>query len=185
MSYVTNLILHIGILEDRDQRIEEVNQYFQKDDTKPLIFIEAPDRDWYGGDKYLECYLYVGAYNYLHLDGFIEHLKSLTWQEPESLQLIVKEQEDDKFRIIDIFPDQQEQLQTHNLFHDYLQHMGYQIAQDNPIFEELLHLYLSGEWGQMIEAEFAPIWIWQSHVAENLLEPYKSFSFNYTIAGEQ
>lgn len=32
-------------------------------------------------------------------------------------------------------------------------------------------------WGQMVETEWLPVWVWQSHVAEKLLEPYKTFSF--------
>lgn len=62
--------------------------------------------------------------------------------------------------------------QQRDLFQQYLQRMGYQIEQSSPVFEELLRLYLSGEWGEMVETEFRPIWVWQSH-AEKLLEPYK------------
>lgn len=66
------------------------------------------------------------------------------------------------------------ELQLRKLFQDYLQSMGYQITRDSPVFEELLQLYLSGEWGRMVETEFAPVWVWQSH-AEKLLEPYKQW----------
>lgn len=69
------------------------------------------------------------------------------------------------------------ELQLRKLFQDYLGGMGYQITRDNPDFEELLQLYLSGEWGQMVETEFMPVWVWQSHVAEKLLEPYKRIEF--------
>ncbi len=105
MSNVTNVILHIGILENRDQKIEEVNRYFQKDDIYPLVSVvdEKLPRDWYGGSKRLECNLYLGAFNYLGLDEFLAHLRTIQWEEPESLQLIIKEQGDDKFRIIDVF----------------------------------------------------------------------------------
>lgn len=65
--------------------------------------------------------------------------------------------------------------QQRDLFQQYLQHMGYRIEQSGPIFEELLQLYLSGEWGRMVETEWLPVWIWQSHVAEKLLEPYKAW----------
>lgn len=64
--------------------------------------------------------------------------------------------------------------QQRDLFQQYLQRKGYQIDQSSPVFEELLQLYLSGEWGQMVETEFAPLWVWQSH-AEKLLEPYKQW----------
>ncbi len=55
---------------------------------------------WYGGTKYLECNIYVGAFNYFHLDDFLKHLNSIKWKAPEDLQLFVKDQHDYKFRII-------------------------------------------------------------------------------------
>lgn len=113
MSYVTNVILHIGILENKDQKIEEVNTYFLDRDIYPLISVvdEKLPRDWYGGDKRLECNLYLGAFNYLYLDEFIAHLRTIQWKDPESLQLIIKEREDDKFRVIDILPNRYDQSQ--------------------------------------------------------------------------
>ena len=55
---------------------------------------------WYGGTKMLETPLYVGAFNHLDLEGLIEHMKEVKWEEPENVQLIVKLQEADKFEII-------------------------------------------------------------------------------------
>ena len=57
---------------------------------------------WYGGSKMLETPLYLGAFNHLDLKGFTEHMKEIDWEEPENVQLIVKEQESDKFKIIKI-----------------------------------------------------------------------------------
>lgn len=110
MSYVTNLLLHISMIENEQTRMQEVNTYFHQRETRPLISVsdESIPRGWYGGDKYLECHLYLGAYNYLHLDEFIAHLKSIEWEEPEAVQVIVKEQSDDMFRIIQVFPEQEE-----------------------------------------------------------------------------
>ena len=104
MSNVTNLLLHIGMLEDEKAKIQEVNAYFEQRQVRPLISLddEHLPRGWYGGDKYLECRLYVGAFNYLYLDEFIEHLKTITWEEPEALQLMVKEERDDLFQVIQV-----------------------------------------------------------------------------------
>jgi len=112
MSNVTNLLLHIGMLENEKARIQEVNNYFLQRETRPLISVgdEALPNGWYGGDKYLECHLYLGAFNYLHLNEFISHLKTITFEEPETVQLIVKEQSDDMFRIIRVFSEQEAQV---------------------------------------------------------------------------
>jgi hypothetical protein len=106
MSNVTNLILHIGIAEDENQKIAEVNMFF--DDQRPLVSIKdesLPD-GWYGGTKHLECNLYVGAFNYLNLERFVAHLKTIRWGEPEALQLI-KEEGDDWFSILNVYPEKQ------------------------------------------------------------------------------
>ncbi len=68
-------------------------------------------------------------------------------------------------------PTEQEQQRT--LFQQYLQGKGYQIEQNAAVFEELLNLYLSGEWGETVKTEFMPVWVWQSKIAEKLLEPFK------------
>jgi hypothetical protein len=104
VSYVTNVILHIGILDDAKTRLQEVNHFFEEG-LRPLISVDDPTlpRGWYGGDKMLECKISIGAFNYLYLDGLITHLKTIKWEEPESLQLLVKDGRDDKFRIVDVF----------------------------------------------------------------------------------
>lgn len=100
MSVVTNLILHIGISEDEEERIKDVNKFFE--DKNGLVSLDDSKipRGWYGGSKMLECNLYIGAFNYLDLDEFIKHCKNIKWEYPDEIQIIVKEQEDDLFRII-------------------------------------------------------------------------------------
>lgn len=108
MSVVTNTILAYGCGERDGWRekhtpmLDAVNRFFEGSRG----FVLANDVDnggWYGGTKFLECNLAVGAFNYLDLDGLIAHIRSLEWEDPEAVQLIVKEQEDDRFRIIDVF----------------------------------------------------------------------------------
>ena len=104
MSWVINIILHIGI-GDQDL-LGKVNEYFDKKET--LGFVSLDDqklpKGWYGGTKFLEACLAVGAFNHLDLQEFLQHLKAINWAEPQSVQLILKDQEDYKFRIIDLFP---------------------------------------------------------------------------------
>jgi hypothetical protein len=110
MSNVTNLILSIGHFDAEADKIVEVNRYFEEPEIEALrcrglVAIDDPalPEGWYGGSKYFEAYIYLGAFNYLLLDEFIEYVRSIQWQSPESVQLVVMEQEDDRFRIIDVF----------------------------------------------------------------------------------
>jgi len=101
MSDVTNLILSISIDDDEQGKLKEVNTYFLARQTKPLISVDDPSlpKAWYGGSKFLECALSVGAFNHLDLDAFLDHLRSLQWRWPDQVQVIAKEQEDLKFTI--------------------------------------------------------------------------------------
>lgn len=102
MSYVTNLILYIGIGNDVDEKIKEVNKYFEDNGTG---FVSVEDESlpdgWYGGTKYLECDLFIGAFNYVNLNGLIRHLKTIKWN--HVVQLMILDENEEKFRIEDIF----------------------------------------------------------------------------------
>lgn len=116
MSYVTNLILHMGMIEDEDERIKEVNAFFDEDDNPLVGLNEQPlPPGWYGGTKYLECNLYVGAFNYFQLDDFLKHLQTIKWRAPEDVQLFIKDQDDYKFRIIYGVEEYEERLYPRNL----------------------------------------------------------------------
>jgi hypothetical protein len=111
MSNVTNLILSIGYFDAEGGKIQEVNRYFEEPEIEALrcrglvsISDSSLPAGWYGGSKYFEANLYLGAFNYLLLNEFVEHLRSVSWQSPEDVQVIVMEQEDERFRIINVFP---------------------------------------------------------------------------------
>src|SRR5258708_27419615 len=104
MSVVTNVLFAFsGVAEDR-RKMDEVNTYFVDKGTKPLVSVddERLPRAWYGGSKYLETGLYLGAFNHLNLDDFIKHVRTISWRLPECVQIIVREKEDMKFTIIDL-----------------------------------------------------------------------------------
>ena len=105
MSEVTNLIISFSPLEDETSRINEVNLFSNGDRGFNIIsadFEEGNRKRWYGGSKMLETAMYIGAFNHLDLEGLIEHMKNINWEDQKSVQLIVKEENDDKFKIIEL-----------------------------------------------------------------------------------
>jgi hypothetical protein len=109
MSVVTNAILHYKRWYGPDF-LDQVNTFFEGR-TKGFVSVhdEQLPRHWYGGGKYLECELAIGAFNYLDVGGLVRHLCSLAGpiaaayhEGEEGLQLIVLEQEQRRFRIINI-----------------------------------------------------------------------------------
>jgi len=107
MSIVTNLILHFSIGEDQGARIKDVNSFRYRDIQLNLVSVDfnkdmEKGYSWYGGTKFLETPLYIGAFNHFDLRGFVDHLKKIRWEKPQCVQVIVKEQDDEKFRIIEL-----------------------------------------------------------------------------------
>jgi hypothetical protein len=111
LSWVTNLILILSIAEDEEARIEEVNRFFHRmphavtgelSEAPGLASVEPVwDNNYYP----LETNVYVGAYNYFPLERFVEHLRSIAWEEPDFIQLFVQDQEELEFRVIKLGDD--------------------------------------------------------------------------------
>lgn len=94
MSNITNIIFVTSVDEDISmQALREISSFV--------------DMDWQslkdevtGGTKILECEVYVGAFNYFDENKFIDELKSIKWNYPEELQVMVKREDDDQFTTI-------------------------------------------------------------------------------------
>ena len=107
MSYVTNVILHVGLFDEH--RVDEVNEFFERKEIRGFVAMDdesLPD-GWYGGTKYLEGCFSVGAFNSLDMPALLEHIRGIDWWGPHAVQLIVLDQEDYKCRIIEVFPEAQ------------------------------------------------------------------------------
>ncbi len=117
MSWVTNTILHFGSLgRDYERRpLEQVNVFITEHvGPEARGFVSVEDESlpcgWYGGGKNLECSLAIGAFNGLDINGLIEHLCNLCAAnalDPVATQLILRDQEEEKFRVISIDEEMQ------------------------------------------------------------------------------
>lgn len=102
MSHVDNIIISLLVdPEDEDKVIDYLNSYRPKE-----AGFHSLDGEKTGGSQLLECSVFVGAFNYLDEDDFIDFLKGakliLDHQDYENLQLIIKRQDDDRWSIINI-----------------------------------------------------------------------------------
>ena len=109
MSVITSIMLFIKGNEDYPQKILEVNRYLETLEDRGLgwnvtglVSVDAPvlPRGWYGGDKLFVDGIYIGAYNYLEIEPFLQHLTNITWESSDPFQLFLMEEEDDDFRVI-------------------------------------------------------------------------------------
>ena len=104
MCVVTNIIVSIKFtyLDDDESMRPKVNAFFPE--GRGLVSIKDPKLPcgWYGGSKGFEASIAIGAFNYLDMKGFVQHLASIDWPHPISIQIMYKGQEDLKFSIIDV-----------------------------------------------------------------------------------
>jgi hypothetical protein len=86
MSVVTNIIIAVNGYHRSEigDVAKLINAYFD-DKTlypwnyDPMIALDDPSvpNDRIGGNKYLEVRLFVGAFNHLNADSFVDYLKNL------------------------------------------------------------------------------------------------------------
>jgi hypothetical protein len=52
-----------------------------------------------GGNKVMQCDVFVCATNYLAIEDFVREFRAIPWQYPESAQLFIKNEGDDAFTV--------------------------------------------------------------------------------------
>lgn len=97
MSNVTNVILHVSILEEeRDDEpiapIGELNRCLEKLHTS---FTQVDQ--YAGGGKVFEATVFMAAFNHVSTEKIVQLVQSQSWQYPDEVQLFIMEQEDDGF----------------------------------------------------------------------------------------
>lgn len=84
---------------EHERFLDWVNDFFTLETG--LVHVDSvEDGRWYGGSKCLQTDVAIGAFNYFDLSEFIAHLKTIPWEYPECVQLIISEEDDETFRII-------------------------------------------------------------------------------------
>lgn len=109
MSFVTNAILSIstnGSDDDceEDDKLAQVNMFLELTHHKGFVSVECRSLPphWYGGSKALEVFIAIGAFNYLHIDELVDHIRSLEWHDPTCVQLIYSREDEGKFKVTDV-----------------------------------------------------------------------------------
>lgn len=98
MSVVTNIILSFCASEsegfDDQDVVDRVNAFFIPPSKG---FVNPQEHDWYGGNKFLERPTFVAAFNYLDIQGLIDHIKTLPWKYPDIVQIMICDQEAEEY----------------------------------------------------------------------------------------
>ncbi|NQY05521.1 MAG: hypothetical protein HRT68_04760 [Flavobacteriaceae bacterium] len=105
MSKVTNIILTSSVIENEEFVIKEIEKFILRGNSLKIVSInnKTLPEGWYGGSKHFESNVFIGAYNYLDIKSFINHLKIIKWKDPECVQLFYLEEDDYRFKMISLF----------------------------------------------------------------------------------
>lgn len=100
MSHVTDIILVTGIEDGAKHQNEHpnadyVSEYLEKEHNCKLNKVDQ----YAGGGKKVQCDVFMAAINYLNIPLFVEHFYSVKWSYPELVQLMIKDEHDEKFTI--------------------------------------------------------------------------------------
>lgn len=107
MSWVANVML--SVLSDDHDNAEEFGRWLDeeylprrpgadRDGCRTLATITGRDTQW-GGYKFPECSVYAGTLNHADLDAVVERFGSITWHNPNAVQLFLMDQEEAFFRV--------------------------------------------------------------------------------------
>jgi len=100
MSRVTNVILtaHVGLPDGSDPEIDSVNKFLREREVGGFgQFVEVSEKA--GGTKYMECRVYLSAFNHADTEVVLDAVDQAPWRDREQVQVFVKEQEEDLFRL--------------------------------------------------------------------------------------
>ncbi len=110
MSRVTNVILHVSILEEdecEDGPIVQVVALNRVLMEECRTSFERVDQHA-GGGKFFEATVFMAAFNHCPTPDIIAFVRQQQWTYPEDVQVFVKEQEDDGFALHGITEDEEE-----------------------------------------------------------------------------
>jgi hypothetical protein len=98
MSYVTNVMLSIGPAEVHRLPIliTEINKWLDEHNHGAFEEINA------GGYKGFEADVFAAAFNFFNTEEFLAYLKTLHWEEIESVQVFVNKQDEPKFTLYEL-----------------------------------------------------------------------------------
>lgn len=100
MSYVTNVILATWIddggSDDKHPNVNILNAWLEKRWGKLTQVNQLATNN---SGKVMECDIFMGAFNYLDVEGFVAAFRAIPWEMPESAQLLMKTEQEKQFKM--------------------------------------------------------------------------------------
>jgi hypothetical protein len=106
MSYITNIILFAscgdpGCALINDFTPKNIYVFRLRSIADPIL-----PPHWTGGTKVFTPEVWIGAINGLDdLNELLTYLRSISWEAPECVQLVIRQPDEEKFELTQLFPD--------------------------------------------------------------------------------
>jgi hypothetical protein len=91
-----NVILTHGCNEYSQAVMCDVNNALDDSHT-PFTRVPASDSEYVGGEKNMECDVYLAAFNYMPLEHLLAAIRGARWNRPEHVQVFVKDEDEERF----------------------------------------------------------------------------------------
>jgi hypothetical protein len=101
MSWVTDVVLFYGLEEDEADEdgvspcLAGINRWLREHDHQELVNVD----EHLSVGKPMQANVWGGAFNFLNIEKFLESVKAQTWQAPENVQIMVKDEEEARFTL--------------------------------------------------------------------------------------
>jgi hypothetical protein len=98
VSVVTDIILVTAIedggFDGQHPNVDKMNEWFQaRYRGARLVKVDQHG----GGNKAMQCDVFMGAINFLDVDALLAAFKAIEWQQHESVQLMLKQEHEERF----------------------------------------------------------------------------------------
>lgn len=109
MSWVTDVLLLFSLGEvywdeedpDPDPEplpLKNINAWLAENNYRSLNNLH----DHVNTGKSMQAFVYGGAYNFLKIKEFLETVKAQDWKEPENVQLLIQDEQDERFTLYNL-----------------------------------------------------------------------------------
>ncbi|UBF29352.1 hypothetical protein K9N68_16855 [Kovacikia minuta CCNUW1] len=78
--------------------LRNINSWLVENHWQPLNRLD----EYVNTGKSMQACVYGGAYNFLKVNEFIELVKSQPWREPQNVQILIQDEEDERFTLHDL-----------------------------------------------------------------------------------
>jgi len=101
MSHIADVVL-LTSSGGEDYQVARINEWLADGHyhrlTKDCILSDVSGKTQ--GGWAMQSKVYIGAFNYLDVSGLAAFVKGLLWREAESIMLLVRDEHDERFKIL-------------------------------------------------------------------------------------